>query len=42
MPIAVNMIPPINSHFDATSREASKINEGIRCIKKEDNCCQMV
>jgi len=42
MPIAVNRTPPINSHFHAISRKVSKTNDGIRCIKKEKNCCQMV
>jgi len=28
------MIPPINSHFQATIRDAIKINDGMRWIMK--------
>ena len=35
-------IPPINSHFQATIKIASKINDGIRWIIKAPSCCQMV
>lgn len=36
----MNMIPPINSFFHAKMSKASKINEGMRCIKKAPICCQ--
>ncbi len=42
MPIIKKIIPPAYSHFHATIRKASKINDGIRCMKKAPICCQMV
>jgi len=41
-PTIVNNIPPIYSHFHARISIASKIKDGIRCIKKPLICCQIV
>jgi hypothetical protein len=41
-PIIIKIIPPIYSHFHATIRNASKINEGMRCMIKAPSCCQML
>lgn len=36
------MIPPINSHFQAMIRNAIKIYDGMRWIRKSPSCCQIV
>jgi len=41
-PIMVNSIPPMSSHFHATTSVASRTNVGIRCIKKAAAFCQKV
>lgn len=41
-PITVKMIPPIYSHFQATTSKAIKTNDGMRWIRKAPSCCQMV
>jgi len=38
----MKIIPPIYSHFHATIRNASKINDGMRWIRKAPSCCHMV
>jgi hypothetical protein len=41
-PIKINMMPPINSHFQAIIRNKVKINDGIRCMKNAPSFCQML
>jgi hypothetical protein len=36
------MIPPISSHFHAMSRTASRINDGMRCMKNAPSFSQIV
>ena len=38
----MKMIPPIYSHFHATRSNATKINDGTRCMIKPPTCCQKV
>ena len=42
IPRTIKIIPPINSHFQATINNAVKIKEGIRCINKLARFCQKV
>jgi len=41
-PIVIKIMPPINSHFQAIIRKISKINDGMRCLKKAPIFCQIV
>lgn len=41
-PINIKIIPPIFSHFQATSNNAMRMNVGIKCIMKFCNCCPTV
>ena len=41
-PIMVNTIPPVFSHFHAMISEASRINDGILCIRKAVVFCRKV
>jgi hypothetical protein len=38
----INIIPPISSHFQATIRKISRINDGIKCMVKSRSCCPRV
>ncbi len=42
IPVEVNMIPPVFSHFHAMISIASRTNDGIRCIRKAKVFCQNV
>ena len=41
-PIIVNIIPPTFSHFQEMISTASKINDGILCIRKAIVFCKKV
>jgi hypothetical protein len=42
IPVIVNIIPPVFSQFHAMISVASRINDGMRCIRKATVFCQKV